>query len=239
MINICLTKQNKKLNRNLLYYTDESKRIFEYSFDQGIYKYYFAINQNIDVMIINASVLSPEIDSFISDFNNKIRFVIYNDTDSPGLSVKYKNMISKFLVHTNPESINDIILSKYIVNEKIYNNIEVPAKTNQYVYFLDNNDTIPIQLEQILYPNSSAVIKMFNGYKINHHQNLGHITEEIRKDILLESSDYLYSNDDYNMEAKLCGCNLIDVDKDNINLNDISTINDDYSTYGDLIKAII
>jgi hypothetical protein len=239
MTNICITRQNSKFNRNIFYYKNSNYNMIEYVSGYGIYKYYFGMNTNIDLMIINASILSPEIESFIQEFHQKIKFIVYNDNDTKIFSDKYSNFIYKFLVHESLGLSNEIILPKHIINDKIFHSLDIKHKQKQYIYFLDNISSIPIQLEQILYPNTVEPIKMFNGNNIKHYQHLGHITEEVRKDLLLESSDYLYSNNDYLMEAKLCGCNLIDISGQSVDLNKTSDITTEYTTYGDILKVLV
>ena len=226
MKNICITKSNDKLNINLPYYTD---LINLYEIDvaiNSIYKSSYTFKDKVDTFIFNLSKLNSELISFVSEFADIYRFIVYIDTEDTDL-VQQINSKCKYLVKdTIKVNIDNAHkLPEFIINDKIYSSLDLQSdKKNQLVYFLDNDTTIPNNLNQILYPNTKLPIKMFNGPNISHPQCLGHLNELHRKNILLESAIYLYTNNLFNIEAYLCGCKLIDLNNIGTNIQDFEDV---------------
>ena len=232
---------NKKINQNLFYYTD-LYNISAYPLEYSIYKYYYAINNQIDYFFIDSDTISPEVDSFIKEFSKNVKFILncfdIKDVDSVE---KYQNYI---YLAIGQQDIDHNLYKKYssfIVNDRLYSNIDYKdiIKKEQMVYFLDNQIEIPSVLQEYLYPNGKLPIKLFNGSKaISHYQHLGYLDENYRKKILLDSKFYLFTNNDYVVEAQLTGCSCINIVNGLDAKNPIETI-ESYSTYNDLLKEIL
>ena len=247
MKNICITKSNDKFNKNLPYYTEYFK-IYEIDVNSSIYKSYYSLNQNIDIFIFNASKITNEIISFANEFSDQKRFVIYLDTDANIDNLKQINRCN-YLIKSNLNlDIEGLQIPSNLINETIYSDIDHSiVKKNQAIYFLDNEKSIPSNLtSRLLYPKTKIPIKMFNGDNINHYQNLGHLTEHSRKNILLESKILIYNNHEYINEAKICGCQTISLEKaetcssiEELMDNSEPKDNQAYESYGQFIKDFI
>jgi hypothetical protein len=240
MKNISITKSNKKINQNLIYYKN-IYNIIEYPIEYSIYKYYYAINSAVDYFFIDSDVIGPEIDSFIKEFSKKIKFIINVFENNDSIIQKYQDYIYLAIGQQNIEHSLYKKYSSYIINDVLYlssNKLDLEKK-EQFIYFLDNKQQIPNVLQNNLYPNTKLPIKMFNGTKnISHFQHLGHITENDRKKVLQESKYYLYDNADYLIEAQLCGCLCINI-IDTFDIAEISPPIENYTTYNDLLKEIL
>jgi len=247
MKNICITKLNDKLNKNLSYYT-QYLSVYEINQNSSIYKGYYAMNENIDTFIFNLSAINKEIVSFINDFADQKIFFIYIDTLNDQ-KIKDINFCSSIKYITKPNTkleTESIQLPENIVNDIIYSDVIIPEKKNQVVYFLDNYTNIPDSLMSLLYPNTKIPIKMFNGQNIQHYQHLGYLNETSRKNMLLESKVMIYNNTEYNNEAKICGCNLIDLEtaKSCRNISELlnastDSTNSSYVSYSQFIKDFL
>lgn len=244
MRNICITRSNKKLNKNLPYYSSELVKLFEFDTKNSIYKTYYSMNKTIDTFILNSSLLNAETLDFIKQFDGNIKFILYKDEDIdiPMPESVYVILDPK-IQNKKPE---DIQLPKHIINDKIYNEENIQeTKLYDMVCFLDNQATIPQQLNELLYPNTSLKIRLFNGSGLQHYQNLGEINENERKEILLESKTLLYINPDYICEAMMCGCSVADISSDNPDIvfnninNPIMPENLEFTTYAKIIEDFI
>jgi len=241
MRNICTTKSNKKLNNNLGYYNSEHIRFFEFDAKQSIYKMYYASNKSIDTFIFNSSQMNQEIIDFITQLGDGLKIIIYHDDNSEiNLNDKVHHIVDYNI------DLDGQKLPQFIINNKIYNNISSAFnKTYDMVYFLDQDMTIREGLSQLLYPNWKSQIRLFNGEKIQHYQNVGSINEQERKNILLESKTLLCSNEDYVCEAMMCGCHVADISSDNPDIvfnnvnNPIMPENLQFTTYAKIIEEFI
>lgn len=247
MKNICITKSNDKLNRNLPYYKKYIS-VYEINSSSSIYQSYYTMKENIDIFIFNLSMMTKEIVSFIKDFSDQKTCFVYIDI-SDNQKIKDVNLgdkvryITKSHIDTDVEGIK---LPNNVVNDLIYSQVNIAEKKNQAVYFLDNDNSIPNSLLPLLYPNTKIPIKMFNGENIQHYQHLGHLNETSRKNILLESSIMLYSDPCYNNEAQICGCNLVNLEKakDCNSMSDLLSVssnltNSSYTSYSQFIKDFL
>lgn len=240
MRNICITKSNKKLNNNLGYYSSEKIRFFELDSSQSIYKMHYS-NKNMDTLIINSSQITDEIIDFVEQLGDALKIIIYHDDTTP---VNLNNKVHHIVDHAI--DLNGQKLPQFIINDKIYTNIPSTInKTYDMIYFLDQDTTIRDGLSQLLYPNSKSQIRLFNGEKIQHYQNVGYVNEQERKEILLESKTLLFSNEDYVCEASMCGCRVADISSDNIDIifnninNPIIPKNIQFTTYTTIIEKFI
>lgn len=249
MKNICITKSNDKLNKNLPYYK-EYLSVYEINSNSSIYQGYYSMNENIDTFIFNLSLINKEIVSFINDFaDQKICFIYVDISDNQKMQDMNlsSNTNIKYITKSNISLERDSIkLPDNMVNDIIYSEVTIPDKKNQAIYFLDNQTNIPDNLASLLYPNTKIPIKMFNGENIQHYQHLGYLNEISRKNILLESSIMIYNNSEYNNEAQICGCNLVDIEtvKNCNNISELlnastSSTNSSYTSYSQFIKDFL
>jgi hypothetical protein len=235
MKNICITKSRNKFNNNIIYYNQEANFI-DIDFPTiSIYKHWYLYQQSINSYIINSSVISEEIITFIQEFNSNIEFIVYFDIFSDNLYQLLQPIVKKTIVNHDINKENSIKLPKNIINDILYTNLQIPSKKNQLIYFIDNNTDLPLGLQSALYPNTNNKIKMFNSQTVQHPQNLGFVSEEDKKNILLESSTYCYSNPEYLAEAMLCGCKALDVE-DTFDLEKCYSLELEYTTYGSFLR---
>lgn len=237
MKNICITKSNKKLNKNLPEYSSEDMRFLNFDPKQSIYKFYYSVSKNIDILLVNSSTINSEILSFISDFHDSIKTIIYyDDNQSYDIDANVINILDY-------NSTLDIVgnkLPKFIINDKIYDNISIPKDKPYFItYFLDNNTFIPEKVNALLYPKTKLKIRMFNGENIKHYQNLGYINEKERMNILLESEIFLYNSNDYLCEAWMCRCKTVDLTNQSIDDPTAPLENPEFTTYNQIIQDFI
>lgn len=239
MKNICITKSNDKLNKNLPYYTEYFKAYEIDTAKNSIYKSYYSLGTNIDTFIFNLSKLTPEVISFINEFGEQKKCIIYIDTqDNQHAINNIKNCEYYIKSNIKLPNIEGTQVRSDLVNDVIYNHINIPDKKNQAIYFLDNDQYIPSELStKLLYPKTKIQIKMFNGDNIKHYQHLGYLPEHTRKNILLESTILIYTNNDYINEATMCGCKSIHLDRAQncSTIEELSSLAESNTTHNNII----
>jgi hypothetical protein len=133
--------------------------------------------------IFCASTINSETIGFIREtpypnnvflYFDKLNKSLYKDASDRG--VKCLVGAKDFATIKNPKSCIklDHYYSEYLLNildrKKTIPNIDIITS----LYSLNK---IPEEIESIIYPNSNLNIKMFDGYEINHPQNLGFLDD--------------------------------------------------------------
>lgn len=239
--NIHLYAINNKFNRNIFEINDTDLAIFSIPNNQSIFKYFYTINSNEsdNTFIFNSSIINDEIANFIDNFSNIINIWIMVDSDM----AKY-NARAKYIASSPIPEYKYKILPENIVNKDLYKDIQSLPKQNQILYFMDNDTEARLdKIKKYLYPNSKLPIKLFDSDKFSHPQNLGYLTEEARKNILLESKYYMHHSSKYFLtESLICECIPINIDseealEDQLKENKTSKL-ESVVYYSDFIKEI-
>lgn len=194
-----------------------------------------------DIYIFDGDSISNEISQFISEFgpvNNKI-YIYHNYLPNKDVIryIKQATHIVNKDFYDEFKMYNNIIkLPENLINKDIYYN-KNNIRSNNAIYFLDLETSIPKSLDPFLYPNKSDYrILLFNNHNIRHVQNMGLLSEYDKAEVLNEST-YFIVNKQYATEAVACGCRLLSIE-------DLKEINhqqytDNVVTYQDFIKGII
>lgn len=188
--------------------------------DKNIYK----IDQTIkpDIYILNMDTLSYEEIHFCNSVERNI--FLYTKTD--------KN-------HWNTENANKIKVIKESDIKKLYNPNRFFCKNQNrnidLAYFLDNDSDIPKEIKSEIYPNKvKQKLKMFNNRNIVHPQNMGFLDEENKVSILNSTKTFITKNLFYAAEAMNCGCKVVD-----LNMNEIDVNIKEYITYKEYFEKLI
>jgi hypothetical protein len=129
-----------------------------------------------------------------------------------------------------------IELPRNIINPDLYYNNPNINKKDRTILFLEKQTSIPNSIENKLYPNQSNIL-MFNNINIKHDQNIGFLSELNRAEILQESSFFVCDSDYYALEAKLCGCEILDIN--NLDNNITNKYDLDYVHYKEYLGKIL
>ena len=173
---------------------------------------------NPDIYILSAEKLTDEEVHFCQNTKSKKVFI-------------YQKSIEKISI-PNAVFLYDSELP-VLYNELRFNN-QNTHKDIKYSYFLDNDIDIPEKLSKQLLPNKSYKIKLFNNERISHPQNLGLLSENDKSIILNRTQNYICNNMFYAIEAKLCGCRVLDLDLNSIDINI-----DNYKTYSNFFGDLL
>lgn len=201
---------------------------------------------NLDSLASKHQIYNIDINNDIYKIDQKINPDIYIFTTS---KIKYEE--AHFCKHTSKtvvlyndtteaiesKSTNIIVINKseipHLYNPIRYKNLN-KIKTIEISYFLDNDNEIPKDLDNILYPQTKQKIQMFNNPNIKHVQNMGTLSEDDKADILNETSTFISNNMFYAAEAYLCGCDVVD-----FNMKKIDVDIDKFQTYLQFFESIL
>lgn len=188
-----------------------------------LYKLYFMHNFDICFFTVNDGI-SREINNFILEFQSKKKIFLYYTNPS----AQDYSTVFKYVTHISRNGIKlsgkHIELPEYFFNEKLFTKNSTEQRIEKYCVFLGMSKSIPEKLQSILYPNTKIPINMFESPYIKHCQNMGMISE-IEKAKILQTYKYFINVDSlYAHEAQICGCQLVDITKDNtLQNNNIET----------------
>lgn len=248
MKNILIQHHNNKLFRNLSLLRFDNFQFIPINISGNLYAMHYG--QKIDVAIFAESALSEEIIQYITEFYRDVKIIVYRDnyfrTNS---SIIRKSKNKNIFQNTSNEealaaldkNITMLVTPEYIYNDEIYSdNMGSIKKIDQIVCFMDEIERCPLDLEKHLYPTGKKRIKLFNNPNIKSINNLGTLSELERKEILLESKNYLAIDSSYEQEARLCGCNILFLSKlDSVNTPQDNKLFSAMYTYRKFIESAI
>lgn len=206
-------------------------------------------SQNFDAAIFAESALTGEIVQYIEEFSKQIKMIVYRDNYySKNSSIirksknknAFQNDITGNLLAALEKNVTVLVTPEYIYNDEIYSNLPNDIdKSDQIISFMDEIEKCPLDLERYLYPAGKKRIKLFNNPRIKSINNLGVLKEYDRKQVLLESKNYLAIDSSYELEARLCGCNILTLSK--IDKPDSAIDNKPFSaiTYRQFIEPVL
>lgn len=241
-MNILIQHHNTKFINNIADSRFDSHNIYFQTINNNLYKLHYLYK--IDMIFFVESLLSTEILQYIAEFFQSVKIVIYHDrVPNKDIIDSYKN----HCIHLVNRGFTKIPYTKELptlLNTSLYNEHKIlkTQKQHHMVCFLDGLDTLPQNINDILYPKSQIKIKLFNNYKIPHPQNIGMISEKDKANILSESEYFLALDDSYVLEAILSGCVVITPEEiiDNGIYQPIKYIKkSDYISYQDFMESIL
>jgi hypothetical protein len=207
MIKLLVQQKNDKFINNIALSSLDFCSKLVTNIDNQLYKIYYKY-QFTDCIFI-ASLLNNEINQFILEFSKDVNIFIYNDTHS---NIPYNKNIRAVIQKEKNESKNKIISIPKLVNNEIFYMDSSVQKNYQIISFLDSMESMPMELNQFLYPVSNLPIKLFNNKNIIHPQNLGLLLEKDKASLLQQSEYYLALEEDYVPEAWACGSKVLTVE---------------------------
>jgi len=216
--------------------------IIDIVIDNNLYKTFFKYKPSN--CIFSANAISNEIIQFCQDYSNsiKIYFFVLNDSSLPQLKSTINSSI-KTIGYAN----TDIIIPQSLINDQLFYN-KPSLRTDGIVCFMDGVSNIENSMMNLLYPNTTIPIKMFNCPNIKHYQNLGTLTEEDRAAVLQTHKYYLDLDLppglNYKQEAVACGCIPVTIeDVSNNTYYNKSIVNTELTntiiTYSHFLKDIL
>ena len=179
--------------------------------DGILYALHFQNNFD-NIVFVVADKISTEVNNFIIEFQEKKNIVLYYANTSEDYSevFKYVKHVTK-----NGDKLkgSHIELPNNIVDTQTFVNNQNQDRKDKYCVLLNNTKTLPDNISCLLYPGSSLPINMFGSPYVSHAQNLGMLTSESEKAKILNTYKYfINTSNEYNYEAQLCGCIVVDID---------------------------
>ncbi len=234
MKNIFVQNTYNKFINNLRYVNLPEIKFNLDTVNNNLYKLYF--NDGVSSFIFSSSSMNNEIVSFLDDSTvNNIDVLIYHDIYNEYL-IKIMSKHKHIVDEDNYNGLG-IKFDKNIINSNLYfNNLNV-TKKDRMILFLEKKPTIPESITDFLHRSDKKIL-MFNNSDITHDQNVGFLSELNRSEILQESSYFICDNGYYALEAKLCGCKILDINDINKDITDAYDCTK-YKQYAEFIGDIL
>lgn len=209
MKRILVQQHNDRFINNLFYTLKNTQQAHQLIINKDIYKIYH--RYQFDVAVFIASKFSQDIAQFISEYYNQntIKFIIYHDIFNQNIINDYGD-IAINLVKNDTEHRKAIKIPS-LLNNKVFKNLNTIRDKNTYAVFLEYSSSIPENLENFLYPKTKKHIRLFNSPHIQHHQNMGLLSEQDKAKILNTHEYFINTNGEYVQEALECGAKVIDI----------------------------
>lgn len=194
--------------------------------------------------VFSGSSVNQEILQFCEDYGNQTNIYFFHMTSKSCEDLKTILSQKSKVSHIGYENC-DIIIPSLLVNDQVFFNTNSNTKDG-IVCFMDAFDSIPNDMLDVLYPNSSIPIKLFNCPSIKHYQNLGMLTEHNRAFVLQTHKYYLDLNQhiglSYTNEAMACGAKVISLDSIKNNSYQETVMNNTnikYITYNNFLRELL
>ena len=204
---------NHKFIHNLPFAGIDDLNTIIYPLGKNIYELFY--RYNFDYIIIDSHNITQAFLQFIVEFGNKIKcYALFTDDQNLNAFISDYGKVCKVIHDTglthNQSTENCIVLPEKYINTKLYNPYVSYPKDNTIACFLDNIESLPQELIDVLYPKTQLKIRLFNNSKFAHIQNLGIINETDRAGILAVSEYYIDLNGHYRFEAQVSKCKILD-----------------------------
>lgn len=189
----------------------DGHQVAQSEINRDIYKIYHHYPFELAVLI--SSKFTHDIAQFVSEFyngKNKIKFIIYHDFLNEQIINDYGST-AIHLSNTN-EKIKNVTNIPKLLNNNIFKNLNMSRKKETYSIFLEYTKVLPTNLEHVLYPATNKQIRLFNSPYIEHHQNIGLISEVEKAEILNSCEFFINTNNGYTDEAIACGAKVVEID---------------------------
>lgn len=238
-MNILIQNNNNKFIQNIAITKIDNINIYKSNILGNLYQLYY--ENKINILLINASLVTDEIRQYIAEFFQSVKIFIYHDRIDKNLIEEHNNTCIH-LVHDDIRGSN-IIQVPRLVNDDLYmytDNEPAYNKSSNMVCFLDNLDNIPDQLKKLLYPyNKKLKIKLFNNPTIHHPQNLGILSETDKANILNNNEYFIALDDSYVFEALYKNCKVLALDEVASLSSKQYTQITDHSTYKIFLQSLL
>jgi len=216
-MNILVQQSQNKFTSNLDSLSHKYRIIFV-NIDRNIYKIRSQINP--DVYIFSEKQMGHEERHFCQNIKDK-KIIVYTESKD---AVEWPEHVTT-INHSN---------MPLLCNTQRFKKNNATIREIDYCYFLDYDEKMPPQLINRLYPNTKDQILLFNNVNIKHPQNLGYLTEDEKAQVLNNTSCFISNNMNYAVEANMCGCQVVNLDWQDVSFDDIN-----YKTYPEYIETIL
>lgn len=209
--------------------------------NKDIYKIHY--QYNFDMYIFCEHLMDDEIVHFIKEFGSEKRMICYH---TKAINSTVVDQFSGLCKHIGHSVWNNVTKIPYLTLPNVFHTTLAPSEsliknTSYSICFLEQ-DTIPVALGELLYPNQKHKIKIFNRH-IQHPQIAGWATEPEKAYLLNKYAYYLIDGEDYLLEAINCGATIVGYNRNTRQLETHDTAkllaSIDYVSYQKFIDSLI
>jgi hypothetical protein len=188
------------------------------SIGNNLYQTFF--RHKPEYCIFSGSLVDKEVLQFCDDYSNSTNIYFFHIDSNSYQNIKTLLPKDSKVIHIGYGNDYDAAIPTGLVNDQLFYSTNSNTR-NGVICFMDGLTSIPNELLELLYPNSSIPIKLFNCPSIKHYQNLGVLREQDRANLLQTHKYYLdlrqAAGFSYANEATACGAKIVSLEqiKDN------------------------
>jgi hypothetical protein len=242
MKSILVQQSPEKFMQNCSALSFEDILVIDISIGNNLYQTFF--RHKPEYCIFSGNLVNKEIIQFCEDYSNSTNIYFFHIDSKSYENTKSLLPQGSRVTHIGYDDNYDAAIPLGLVNDQLFYSTNTNTKDG-IVCFMDGLTSIPNELLDLLYPNTSVPIKLFNCPSIRHYQNLGIVTEQNRANLLQTHRYYLDLRQDagfsYVNEAIACGATIISVEqiKDNSYLSSPSETTDHINiTYNKFLREL-
>jgi hypothetical protein len=242
MKSVLVQQSSEKFMQNCSALSFENIMIIDISIGNNLYQTFF--RHKPEYCIFSGSLVNKEILQFCEDYSHSTNIYFFHINSKSYENVKSTLPKESRVAHIGYDDNYDVAIPSGLVNDQLFYHTN-DNKKDGIVCFMDGLTSIPNELLDLLYPNSSTPIKLFNCPSIRHYQNLGMLTEHNRANLLQTHKYYLDLKQNigfsYANEAKSCGAIVVSLDqiKDNSYASSLPTNTDHTNiTYNKFLREL-
>ena len=214
MKSILVQQSSEKFIQNCSGLSFDDILIIDISIGNNLYQTFF--RHKPEYCIFSGSMVDKEVLQFCEDYGGSTNIYFFHIDSKSYENVKSLLPKESAVTHIGYDNVCDVNIPPKLVNDQIFHSKNSNTKDG-IICFMDGFSSIPNELLDLLYPNSSIPIKLFNCPGVKHYQNLGVLTEHNRASLLQTHKYYLYLNQSsglsYVNEAIACGAKVISLEQ--------------------------
>lgn len=165
-----------------------------------------------DIIVLPSNEYTQEFHDYITEYHRRVKIILFtnnlvintkiidfwNNTGSIIISKK------EFYPEKQPQQ---LISYDNLYDDDIYKNLKQLRNDKIAVYLSNDDDKNHTILDEILYPNSTIPLCLFNSISFKHEQNLGLLTPADSCKILNTYKALIDIDDRFSLEASACNIN--------------------------------
>jgi hypothetical protein len=229
MKSILVQQSPEKFMQNCSALSFDDILMIDISIGNNLYQTFF--RHKPEYCIFSGSLVDKEILQFCEDYSSSTNIYFFHIDSRSYENIQTLLPKDSKVIHIGYGDGYDAAIPTGLVNDQLFYNTNSNTKDG-VVCFMDGLTSVPNELLDLLYPNTSVPIKLFNCPSIRHYQNLGVLTEQNKASLLQTHKYYLDLKQpvgfSYINEATTCGAKVVSLEqvKDNFYLSS-SPINTD------------
>ena len=200
----------------------------------------------VSTVILPTSEYTQEFHDFITEYHKNIKVILFInniiDNDSIINFWNKTNIICsgrKELIKNPTPLNNQSYLYDRLYDSTIFKKLNSPKNNKIAVLLSGSDETNDLLLKDLLYPNTTIPLVLFNSTTYRHPQNVGFLSPDQACEIFNSYKAIIDIDDQFLLESKACEISSIAIENDQVNMEKYKTCDYDIvqNSYDFFIKT--